>query len=119
MRISYGDLKKIINEVAVSPSLFRNGHEPTDSPFEHDNVEQAIDGLARSFRMAVGKNLFLDNEDSYDPETREFDDAVYERIMSTVDTSEKSMKAAVHKALEASWRTAMQGVGTGTRKVAA
>jgi len=111
MRVSYRALKKIIREVALSPSVFKNNHVVQD-PMDRPNIAQALTALEQPFKTGLETNLVLDARDSYDEETRELDDAEYARIKDVAAKATELMLARAHKAVQASWAEAMKGVGS-------
>lgn len=116
MKLRLGDLKRIISEVAVSPSVFKN--ERVNDPFDRPNIANALPALEAAFVRAVEQNLVLAARDSYNPETRELDDATYQHIRQTSTSAGEVMLAAVHKAVQAAWKQAMAQAGKAKKKAA-
>jgi len=88
MKIRLNELKELIlQELAVSPALFR---QPAD-PLSNKNVAKALHDLEASLHDIIVSNLMYDQRDAYNQQTREFDDAVYKRIMSEADTASRSL----------------------------
>jgi hypothetical protein len=106
VRIRLGRLKRLIGEVALSPSVFRNA-ERTDDPMDDRNIAGALERLEQPFKSALEKNMVLDAQASYDEETREFDDAEYERIKDVAARAAEAMLAGAHKAVQRTWADAM------------
>jgi hypothetical protein len=109
VKIRYGTLKRILHEVAVSPSVFKS-NQPVSDPMDRPNIAKAIAGLEQPFRTGVELNLVLEARDSYDEQTRELDDAAYERIKEVANKSTELMMARVHKSVQGAWSEAMKGV---------
>ena len=110
MKVRYGALKRVIREVAMSPSVFKNNRHVED-PFDQPNLARAMTSLETPFKNAVTMNLVLDERDAYDEQSREFDDAAYQRVEEVAQKATEMMVARVHKAVQASWAEAMKGTG--------
>lgn len=109
MKIRVSTLKRIIKEIALSPSAFQN--ERVNDPFDRPNIAKAVGAIEGAFKTGVAQNLILDEQDSYNAETREFDDEAYARIEEIAQKATEMMMARVHKAVQSSWAEAMKGVG--------
>jgi hypothetical protein len=121
MKITYGQLRRVIKEVAMSPSVFQN-NKPISDPFDRSTIANAISSLEEPFRRAVEQNLVLASKDSYNAETREFDDAAYQRVQELSQKAAEAVMARVHKAVQQTWQETMKSVGSSQptqKKVAA
>jgi hypothetical protein len=107
MKVRLGTLKRILREVALSPSVFNQ--EPVKDVMDRPNVAKAIASLEQPFRNAVQQNLVLAAKGQYNPETRELDDGVWEHIKETSDRATEMMMAGVHKAVQQAWAQASKG----------
>lgn len=117
MQIRYGTLKRIIREVGVSPSVFRN-NKPIQDPMDKPNIAKAVASLEEPFRQGILMNLTLEARDSYDEQTRDLDDAAYERIKEVSGKATEMMMARVHKAIQGTWGEAMKGVHGAEKRAA-
>jgi len=108
MKIRIGTLKRILREVAISPSYFKN-NQPVQDIMERPNMANAIKALEQPFRNAVQNNLVLAAKDKYNPETRELDDAAYEHIKQVSDQATEQMMAMVHRAITQAFAQAQKG----------
>src|SRR5277367_876803 len=97
MRTTLRQLKRLIREVAVSPSVFQNNKLIND-PFEKPSVAKALQAIEPAFKTAIAMNMVLAEKDSYNAETREFDDAAYQRIEEVAQKATEMMVARVKKA---------------------
>lgn len=109
MKIRYGTLKRILREVAISPSVFKN-NQPIRDPMDKPTIAKAVASLEQPFRSGVEMNLVLEARDSYDEQSRELDDQAYDRIKEVAEKSTEMMMARVHKAVQGAWSEAMKGV---------
>jgi hypothetical protein len=117
VRIRYGTLKRIIREVGVSPSVFRNNQVLRD-PLEKPTIAKAVAALEEPFRQGILMNLTLESRDSYDEQARDLDDQAYERIKEVAGKATEMMMSRVHKSVQGTWAEAMKGV-QGAEKPAA
>jgi elongation factor P hydroxylase len=102
MKISVKQLRNLIKEVSMSPSLRKNA--PLDEPSDSKNVAASLQQLEQAFSNALSLDLVVRAfDESFDPETREFDDAVYERIKSIVEDSKKRAANVVKRSLQDIW----------------
>lgn len=111
MKIRLSQLKQLIREVAISPSVFQNAKRVED-PMSRSAVAKAVQDLENGFRSAIENNLVLDEKDAYNPETRELDDDAYARAKEVAQKSTEMMVARVHKAIQGSWAEATKGTGS-------
>lgn len=103
MRIRVGTLRKLIREVAISPSVARN-NKPIDDPLDNESIAKVVSELGRSFDAAVRLDLTVRAmADHYDESTRQLDDAIYEKIKSTAKASSEYVVAAATKTLKNAW----------------
>jgi hypothetical protein len=107
MKLRYGTLRRVLHEVALSPSVFKN-NKPIDDPMDKPTVAKAVATLEEPFKRAIEANLVLAAQASYDPQTREFDDSVYQQIQATATKASEAMMARVHKAIQGAWQEAMK-----------
>jgi hypothetical protein len=109
MKIRYGTLKRILREVAVSASVFKNNqtvHDPMDRP----SIAKAVASIEEPFRRGIIMNLTLEARDSYDEASGDFDDSAQARINSIADKATEMLMANVHKSVQRAWAEAMKGV---------
>lgn len=118
MRIRTGTLRKLLREVAISPSLFAN-NKPQQDPVEKKGVAEAMQALEHSFKSGLVTNLVLASASKYNKETREFDDAAYKAIDEAASAVTEKMIAQVNSAVKSAWQAAHQQVGGEKKKVAA
>lgn len=107
MKIRVKTLKRILREVAISPSVFKQ--QPVQDPMDRPNIAKALPALEAPFKNAIQQNLILQARDQYDEQTRELDDAAYDRIKTISDKATEVMMARVHKAIQTAWAEAMKG----------
>jgi|SRR5581483_1831190 len=105
MRVRLGTLKRILREVAVSPSAFAN-NKPVQDPMDQPNIAKALASLEQPFRGAIQQNMMLAAKDQYNAETREFDDQAWEQIKAASNKATEVMMARVHKAVQTAWAEA-------------
>jgi hypothetical protein len=108
MKIRVGTLRRLIREVAISPSYFKN-NEPVRDIMDRPNMAKAVAALEQPFRNAVQNNMVLAAKGQYNPETRELDDQAYEHIKQTSDKATEMMMAGVHKAVTQAFAQAQKG----------
>lgn len=123
MKIKLSQFRKLIREVALSPSLKQN--KPTDDPFQSKNINVSIEKLQAAFEQTLATDLIVRAMDEhYNEETREFDDEIYNKIKSIVEDSKQQAVVIVKKALQQAWNNAhhdnsSSGAQSGTRIKAA
>lgn len=117
MKLRLSQLRRLVQEVALSPTVFQN-NKPVSDPLDRQTLATAVQALEEPFRRAVEQNLVLASKGSYNSETREFDDAAYEHIQQLAQKSAEAMAARVHKAIMQTWQEAMQSVGGKQKKAA-
>jgi len=118
MKISLRQLRKIIKEVAMSPSFGKN-NKPVGSPFESKKLKEGLASVQNSFLQAVERDLVLASWSSaYDEGSREFKDDVYDRIKKTGTTVTNEMMHDIEKVINAAWQKAHQAASTGGQKAA-
>lgn len=118
MKIRAGLLRRILREVAMSPSLFVN-NKPQPDPVEKKGVAEAMQALEHSFKSGLVTNLVLASASKYNKETREFDDAAYKAIDEAATAMTEKMIAQVNSAVKSAWQAAHQQVGAAEKKKAA
>lgn len=109
MRIRLGTLRKVLNEVAVSPSVFKN-NKPVRDPMDKPNVAKAAQELEAAFKRNLELNLVLSLADKYNQETSQFDDAAYDKVKQATAAVGEKFLATVNDALEKAWVQAHQEV---------
>lgn len=108
MRITVGQLRKLIREVTVSPSLKKN-NKLIDGPMADSDTAGLVDRLDGAFEQALMMNLVLANFDKhYNAETRDFDDHAYQAIKQRVDAAKSQANEGVKQALNSAWKQAHQ-----------
>jgi len=110
MKIRLGTLKRILREVAISPSVFKQ--EPVHDPMDRPNIARALQSLEAPFRNAIQQNMVLASKGKYNEETRELDDGAWEHIKDVSDKATETVMARVHKAVQSTWAEAMKGAAT-------
>jgi len=105
MKISYGELKKMIGEVALSPALFKN-NKPHQDPLEDKNLANALQSLERAFKHDALMNLTLLNADKYNADSREFDDITYKQIEDVAGETSELVAAGVGNVVKKAWQSA-------------
>lgn len=108
MKIRVGTLRRILREVAISPSYFKN-NQPVQDPMDRPNIANAVKSLEAPFKNAVANNMLLVAKDKYNPETRELDDATYKHIEQVSTKATEMMMAGVAKAIQQAWAQASKG----------
>ena len=109
MKVRFGALRRLVREVAMSPTIFQN-NQPVRDPMDRPSIAKAVSALEEPFRRGIEVNLVLEARDSYNEETRELDDSAYRRIKEVSDKATEMMMARVHKAVQGAWAEAMKGV---------
>lgn len=105
MKITVKQLKTLIREVALSPSL--KGSAYPEQATDSKNFSKALEDLESAFGQALIKSLVVPAmEQHYDPQTRQFDDAVYEQLKATSETASQRFVSAVKSAAEQAWKNA-------------
>jgi hypothetical protein len=121
MKITVKQFKRLIREVALSPSLKQN--KPVDDPFQSKSVNVSLEKLQAAFEQTLAMDLIVRAMDEhYNEATREFDDVIYKQITSIVEDSKGQATAIVKKALQQAWDNAhhdSSGAQSGTRIKAA
>lgn len=103
MRIRHGDLKKIVREVAMSPATFNNNNPHIDDPLKFQNIGKMVSAIGQSFKTGVENHLYLAASDSYNAETREFDDAEHARIEEIATTATDMVVNSIKQAIQHAW----------------
>lgn len=107
MKIRLGTLRRMLSEVAISASVFKNNKAVRD-PMDKQTVAKAAQDLENSFKRALEMNLVLAMANSYNEQTNEFDDAAYEKVKQATSAAAELLMAKVNDALEAGWVKAHQ-----------
>lgn len=105
MRIRLGTLKKVLQEVALSPSVFKN-NKPVNEPQDKPNVNKAMQELEGAFRRGLELNLVVSMADSYNEQSGQFDDAAYERVKKAVSDAVDTVNASVAGSMNKAWTKA-------------
>jgi hypothetical protein len=117
MRIKLGELKNLIREVAISPSLKNN--KLLNSPLDNKIVADLIKRLGDGFEQALVRDTIIRAMDKhYNPETRELDDKIYDEVMNNVKSAKEKMIAGVSQSVEDAWSSLNSGEQS-NKKVAA
>lgn len=113
MKIRLGELRRLIREVSVSPSVKKN--KTLDSALADHDVNDLVDRLDGAFEQALTLDLIVRNMDKhYNAETREFDDATYKAIKERVAQAKNKALAGVKKSVESAWSSAHGSESQGT-----
>ena len=105
MKLSQKQLRSLINEVAMSPSLKNN--KPLNSPMDSQKISDLIGNLEGVFSNALATDLVVRAFDQhYNSETREFDDKMYDHIKQAVEGAKKRASSLVKRALDSAWQHA-------------
>jgi hypothetical protein len=105
MRIKYGELKDMIREVSLSPSVFRN-NKPHQDPLDDKDLTSALQSLERAFKQDALLNLTLLNADKYNADSREFDDETYKQIEDVAGETSELVAASVSDVVKKAWHAA-------------
>lgn len=101
MKIKYSELKQVIKEELVSPTLMNQ-----DTKLD---VAGDLDALASKFESAAFNVLLRQGSDNYDPSSREYDDAAYQRAKTEAQTAAKQLRTKVVAALKEVWSSVQSG----------
>lgn len=102
MKISYNDLKYIIKEELVSPKLV--AQEPTL------DISKELGALTSKFEsVALTSLLYLGSGDNYNTQTRNYDDAAYQRAKTVAQTASKQLRAKLAEAIKEVWSSVNEG----------
>jgi hypothetical protein len=120
MKIRVSVLKRLIREAVIaerkiSPSLFQNNKAVSD-PFEKQNLSQALGTLEKEISTTLSNNLVLSMQDQYDPETREFSDEAFDKIVAVVDGTTEKIVSKVAAAIKSGWVEAHGAVKAETKR---
>lgn len=113
MKMTTKQLRSLISETLkehkLSPSLKNN--KTIQSPMQNKNIDEIMHRLETTFESTLSLNLVVEHMDAhYDPQTREFDDDVYEQIRSSVTDARKHVSEQVRKILTQAWNSAHNNV---------
>lgn len=96
-------MPKRIKEAKLSPSIPKN-NKVIQNPFEKENVASPMEDLKRFFKNALLGNLLLLHWDSsYNNDTREFDDATYNKLTSLAETTTEQMMQKISDVVKSAW----------------
>ena len=109
MKIRFGTLRKLLAEVTVGPSVFKN-NRPSKGALENKNVSKAVNDLEASFKRALELDLVISMSNEYDQESHEFDDNAYERVKKATASSAEHVLAVLNDAMEKTWAKAHEAV---------
>ena len=110
MRIRLGTLKRILSEVALSPSVFTN-NKRINAPLDKPNLAKAFHELSKLFKSTLEMDLILSMANKYNKETREFDDAAFEQVKQACNSATENLEAQVNSSLTNNWASAHKGTG--------
>lgn len=103
MKLNLKQLRRMIKEVALSPSLPKNNQIVTN-PIDNDLLDKAVSSIQRQFTKMLEKNLVLSSwKSSYNSETREFDDKTYEFIKEVSEKLGEEVAASITKTIRQAW----------------
>lgn len=103
MRLNLKTLRRLIKEVALSPSLPKN-NQIVNNPIDNDLLDKAISSIQRQFTKMLEKNLVLSSwKGSYNSETREFNDNTYEFIKEVSEKLGEEVAASIIKTIRQAW----------------
>lgn len=104
MKIKLGELRRLIREVSLSPSLLQN-NKIVEDPFDNKNLVKAFGDVQRYFKSTLEMNLTLAAmKKHYNSETREMDDSVWSEIKSHVEDVTDGMSEDVVTAIKIAWQ---------------
>ncbi len=98
IKIRLGDLRQLIREVSLSPSLRNN--KPLNGPFDSKNVQE----LSQKLRAAFGNALKLDMTLRKMGESNDVPDDEYQHIEDTVAGLQEKFEALLQHVLESLWK---------------
>jgi hypothetical protein len=105
MKLTVKQLRSLISEVAMSPSLKNN--KPLSGPLDSKKVGELAQHLEGAFQNALATDLVVRAFDQhYNAQTREFDDDVYEHIKQAVESAKSQASRLVARALDQAWKSA-------------
>jgi uncharacterized protein (UPF0332 family) len=108
MKLTLKQLRDLINEVAMSPSLKQ--HAQLTDPMKHSGVMKAFNLLRDELNNAVQLAMVVASMDKYyDEETRQFDDEAYERIKDRAKEAANSAAAGAAREVQIAFSTAIKG----------
>jgi hypothetical protein len=113
MFIRYSVLRKLLREVAVSPSVFKN-NQPVQDPVDKKGVASAMKDIGNSFKSGLVMNLTLASADKYNSETREFDDAAYQQIEKVANAAVEQVVAKINDTVKTAWVQAHKQIKGGS-----
>lgn len=108
MRIKVGNLRKLLREHGLSPAIFNN--QAVQSPLDKQNIAKSFQALDSAFKAAIHQNLVLSHADKYNKETREFDDAMFQKITQVADAASEKFTATIGNAINNIWSEAHKAV---------
>lgn len=118
IEISVKDLRNLIKEVAISPSLKKNS--PVDDPLDDSSIAGAVHELGRSFNNALMLDLTIRAmSEHYNEQTRELDDNVYEELKKAARSAANQVVATATKVSQESWIKAHSAVQSQKKSQAA
>lgn len=110
VRVPASVIRRLIREVAFSPSL-PNSTKIVSDPMEKKNIATAVTDVEGVFKSALVTNLVLANwEAHYNAETREFNDAAFQKIDSVADKLSKQLTAKFKDVVASAWQVAHNSV---------
>ena len=94
--------ESIIAELALSSAIFNQTQE---SQLYSGNVAKSIADLQRFYTSALLNKLLISNKDSYNSETREFDDDKYKELEAQAEAASEKAIAQINQSLTAGWNS--------------
>lgn len=118
MRLKIRQLRKLVREIAMSPSLMNQ--EPIKGPLEDKGIAKVLQTLQTELSTSLKDNLVMTSfKDNYDAETRQFDDGAYEQASGTADRLTNEVMTQLKALLEKAWAQTHRKIApSGMRKVA-
>lgn len=105
MKIKYNELKKVIKEELVSPQLF--AQEP------RLNIVKELDNVVAKFEStALTSLLFLGADEHFNKQTKDYDNAAYQRAKATTTAASKQLRTKLAAALKEAWGSMHTGAET-------
>lgn len=108
MKIMVGTLRKLLREHGLSPAIFNT--QAVQSALDKPNIAKSVQALDNAFRAGIHQNLVLSHADKYNKETREFDDAMFQKITQVADAASEKFTATIGNAVKDIWAEAHKAV---------
>jgi uncharacterized protein (UPF0332 family) len=108
MKLTVKQLRRLIQEVAMSPSLKQN--EQLKDPLKHKGVAKAFGLMRDELNNAIQLAMVVSSMDKYyDESTRQFDDAAYEHIKERAKEAANSASAGAAREIQIAFSNALKG----------